>query len=72
MTKRFDDLTKAQEDLFNRIAVGDDTCVNPRAVAALIEKGLVEQYEQKDGAFTWHRYRVPVAVHIRWCEWCSR
>lgn len=71
MTRRFDGLTKAQEDLFNRIAVGDDTAVNPRTVARLIELGLVEQYNQADGAFTWYRYRVPIHVHIRWAQWCS-
>jgi membrane protease subunit (stomatin/prohibitin family) len=71
MTQRFDGLTKAQEDLFNRIAVGDDTAVNERTAAVLIDKGLIERYEQQDGAFTWYRYSVPVHVHIRWAQWCA-
>lgn len=71
MAKRFENLTKAQDELFGRIATGDDSCVNERTVAVLIERELVERYYQVDGAFTWHRYRVPVAVHIHWCEWCD-
>jgi membrane protease subunit (stomatin/prohibitin family) len=73
MTKRanFDGLTNAQAALFERIAVGDDTRVNDHTAQVLIDKGLIEQYDQRDGMFTWHRYRVPVAVHIRWCEWCD-
>ena len=71
MTKRFENLTKAQEELFERIAVGDDKCVNDRTAMVLIQRGLVEKYAQPDGIFTWYRYRVPTAVHIRWCEWCA-
>ena len=71
MAQRFENLTKAQDELFGRIAIGDDTCVNDRTVQALIDKGLVERYDQVDGMFTWHRYRVPVAVHVRWCAWCD-
>jgi hypothetical protein len=71
VTKRFDGLTKAHEELFERIAIGDDRFVNERTVASLIAKGLVEKYEQQDGPFIWFRYRTPIAVHIRWCEWCA-
>lgn len=71
MAKRFENLTKAQDELFGRIAIGDDTCVNDRTAQVLIDRGLVERYDQVDGMFTWHRYRVPVAVHMRWCAWCG-
>lgn len=70
-SKRFEGLTVAQTELLGRIACNDDTRVNLRMVKVLIAKGLVESYVQKDGPFFWTRYTVPVAVHIRWAQWCS-
>ena len=70
MARRFEGLNSTQQELFERIAIGDDTGVNPRTVKTLIQRGLVEQYEQRDGIYIWHHYRVPVAVHLRWCAWC--
>jgi len=69
MSKRFENLTPAQAELFERIASGDDTCVNDRVVAVLMERKLVEKYHQRDGIFTWFRYRAMPDALTRWQAW---
>ena len=68
---RFETLTEAQTAALSRIAVGLDAGINPRVAQALVAKGYVETYPERDGIWTTIRYRVPIAVHIRWAAWCA-
>ncbi len=65
-------LTPKQQDTLSRIAIDDDNGVNPSIANVLIKKGLIEKFEEKNGMLTIYRYRVPLSVHIAWCEWCSK
>jgi len=74
--KRFRGLRGRQRDCFSEIATGRMGVHNPRTLAALAEKGLIE-YEVKrygvDGLWTLEVYvpYVPLAIHQEWCEWCA-
>jgi hypothetical protein len=67
----FDALTPAQQNLLGQIATNQDSVAYSNTVKSLMNKGLVEQYHEVDGAFRIERYRVPLPVHIQWCEWCA-
>lgn len=68
-------LTKRQRDVLGQIAMSCDSGHHPRVLAALLRQGLIEEGEEVlPGRLpvTVKRYRTPIAVHIAWCEWCSR
>ena len=73
---RFDVLSKQQLAVFEQIAINNDGGHNSRTLESLIKRNLIESYEQKDTVFfgdlTVIRYRVPLNVHIEWCEWCDK
>lgn len=70
-------MTKAQRELFERLAIGMDGPMHPKSIAALKEKGLVERGPDKVlgsdrfGVIAVPDYYVPLDIHRQWCEWCS-
>lgn len=49
----------------------------PRTVAKLIERRLLVRRDVSQHVFgglsmTVAEYDVPIAVHIAWCDWCTR
>jgi hypothetical protein len=78
MIETFDGLPKRQAEVFEQIAINLDGGHHPATLAALVKKGYIEEYTEvvKDSMIFWcnfrvTRYRVPIGVHIRWCEWCA-
>ena len=73
---RFRNLTKAQEEAFERIACNLPAQCAQRTIDALKAKGLVEEYEEcigadALGAILVSAYEVPLGVHAEWCGWCA-
>lgn len=68
-------LTERQRDVLARVAIGDDSFIPTRTGDALVKRGLIECYvdEQWGDRFRFRirRYRMPIAVHIAWCECCA-
>lgn len=68
-------LTKAQLNAFERIAIGLDFGVHPKTVGVLLRLGLVEAEAETRPSWptpvTITRYYVPLPVHIEWCSLCS-
>lgn len=74
----FDNLSKKQLSVFEQIAIGNDARHNKQTINSLKRLGLVEEYREsyinridRTGQTFIFRYRVPIAVHIEWCAWCS-
>jgi Fe2+ or Zn2+ uptake regulation protein len=64
-------LTQKQQDALSLIAVDLPPVYSMQSTLnSLIKKGLIEKYETHDGAYTFYHYRMPLSVHIAWCEWC--
>lgn len=73
-TKRFANLSPAQQRVFEQIATGNDASHHPATLKALERSGMIESYPERLGGrfpVTITRYLVPVGWHIRWCEWCA-
>lgn len=75
----FSGLTRAQQWLltFQGWEISSEAAQpSPRTVAKLIKRGLVVPVEVKEmtriGPMTVTEYRVPLDVHMAWCEHCSR
>jgi hypothetical protein len=68
----FGSLSKTQFEVLGRISFGDDSCVSRSTARALIKRGLIVQEDQQSGILKIFRYYMPIDVHIRWCEWCSK
>lgn len=71
----FSRLTERQQELltFGGWRVGDDRPQpSPRTTSRLIRRGLVERHVIEDRSLRIVIYDVPLAVHIAWCEHCSR
>lgn len=70
-------MTKAQRELFERLAIGMDGPMHPKTLAALGAKGLVwrgpDRVLGRDrfGPITIPDYYIPLPVHHQWCKWCS-
>jgi hypothetical protein len=70
----FTGLTGAQERVLGLIAMNEDGGHHPKVLAALVKRGLIEEYEETLGGglpMRIKRYRMPLHVHIQWCQWCS-
>jgi hypothetical protein len=68
----FENLTKSQLSVFEQICINDDAAHNQRTLDSLVRRGLIEEYdERQDVIFVIKRYRVPIPVHMAWCEWAS-
>lgn len=71
----FDALSAAQQRVAGNVAINLDLGHPPRVLARLVELGLIEPYEERQGGhppLTVTRYRMPLAVHLAWCEWCTK
>ena len=70
MTKRFKNLTVAQERVFEQVAVGNDAGHNPKTLEALVSLGLLQQRGQLLSHGGVHR--IPSSdciVHTSWGLW---
>ena len=76
-------LTKKQLEVLSCIAFGgEDSNHHPKLLKELEDKGLIESYEGKIYGkgnspidripVIIKRYRMPIAEHIEFCEWCSK
>ncbi len=59
--------------ILGKIAINDDLGHPATILVALEEKGLIERYTDEAGfpPMTVTRWKVPVPVHMEWCEWCA-
>jgi hypothetical protein len=68
----------AQRTAFNAIAAGTFIHASERVIAALVEKGIIEEYGTRCvgrdalGNIDVPIYGIPTHLHIQWCEWCSK
>ncbi len=69
--KRFRNLTKAQEQVFEQIAINNDGGHNQRTLISLVKKGFIEPYQEEMIGCTITRYMVPLPTHMEWCKWCD-
>jgi hypothetical protein len=67
--------TKAQIEVFERIAVNLPAMCSQKTLDALSSKGLIafEETQRRDsiGSFVIRTPFVPLPVHYEWCRWCS-
>lgn len=73
----FRNLTDQQSQVFEQIAIGNDTRHNYATIKSLLRKGFIERVGQmertKSGlVIEINRYQVPLPIHIEWCAWCSQ
>lgn len=65
-------LTKAQRQAFERIAINLDIGVSRRTAAILLEQGLIEETQETlpswPTSVTVTRYYVPLPIHMEWCR----
>ena len=72
LIRLINNLTPAQKRVFSAICMNDSQGHHPRTLKALMEKGLVQRIDIKDGMFTWYDYDfADYAVHMAWCEWAA-
>ena len=74
LMKNFRNLTNAQSDVFEQIAVGNDGGHNPKVLDRLEKMGLLISKSQILSGYPpvmIKRYEVPIDIHIEWCQWCS-
>lgn len=77
MPKRFRNLTPAQEQVFEQIAINQDGGHHRTTLKKLLALGLIEKHQEywkqpgESLAVLITRYIVPLAIHIEWCEWCA-
>lgn len=71
-------LTKAQQSVFEQIAIGQLPYARQSTIDILVEKGLIVRIadrvlgRDRFGAISVPTYEVPLPIHIRWCEWCAK
>lgn len=70
-------MTRAQREAFERIAIQQPHGATHKTLLALRARGLVDYNDKvigRDslGKITVPEWFVPTAVHMQWCEWCSR
>lgn len=69
-------LTTAQCEAFERIAVNQFPACTWPTIDALLKAGVIEQGEsetRRDAMGVYHipSFYVPLPIHAQWCEWCS-
>lgn len=72
--RRFRGLPRRQHEVFEQVAVNNDTGHHPATLAALERKGLIVSTERTlPGRFpvVIKDYAVPLPIHIEWCSWCD-
>lgn len=72
---QFDRLSARQLEVLGQVSVGNDGGHPGATLRALVNRGLIERYEEGWWEGNVHgvtyRYRMPVSAHIRWCDWCA-
>lgn len=75
--RRFDGLTKAQDEALAGFALGGQPNIHPKTLAVLLERGLLEKRgdevicRDRFGVVTRPVYEMPLHEHMRWCQWCA-
>lgn len=70
-------LSARATEVFEQIAVNEDTGHHPRILKQLVERGLIEPREEtvagpfRGTTIAVTRYSVPMPVHMAWCAWCA-
>lgn len=68
----FDSLSEQQLNVFEQIAINNDGGHSFVTIYSLLRLGFIESYLINDGPYAFAKYRVPLNVHIQWCEWVSK
>ncbi len=72
----FSDLSTAQKNLltFDGWQPGSAFTKQPTAKTAkkMVDRGLLIEIKRSHNGLSWIEYAVPVAVHMEWCDHCSR
>lgn len=74
----FDRLTKRQQEVLGMVAISQDGGHGKRTLESLERHGLIERrqerssYGRSGAVLAITRWDMPIAVHIAWCDWCSR
>ncbi len=72
----FGRLTEKQQQVLGLIAMNEDAGHHPQVLKSLVNKGLIEAYKEDShdryGKLVITKYRMPLPVHIEWCNWCSK
>lgn len=73
MMSDFDALSKHQLEVFEQVAVNNDTSHDPNVLGFLYAHGFLLRREEPfaDGLGFVIRYDVPISVHAAWCAWCA-
>lgn len=77
MAKTFDGLTPAQNRVLEQIAtMGPYRGHHPKVIAELERRGLivgqdVEVGRDRYGPIVVREHQMPLAQHMRWCQWCA-
>ncbi len=72
-------MTKAQIRVFELIGSGaryHELRATKDTLQALLDKELIVEHmiqigQDKFGPITAHEYKVPLNVHMQWCQWCA-
>jgi hypothetical protein len=70
------DMTKAQRDAFERIAINEFPRCKWPTIDALLAAGVIKRGDdeiRRDAMGVYHipQFYVPLPVHMQWCEWAS-
>lgn len=65
-----------QQAVLGAIAMNQDGGHHPATLKTLVKRGLIERYTEtrpsQFGMMHVYRHRMPLAIHIAWCEFCSK
>lgn len=72
----FDTLTEKERKVLGLIAINQDGGHSPVILIKLLKLGLIESHRdpfltRRFGLRNVNRYRMPMPIHLNWCEWCS-
>lgn len=82
MMKHFRGLSKAQEEVFGQISIGQTPFWHEKTLKILLDKGLIVRaadmlvYGKGNSPLDRipvrvKQYMVPLDIHYEWCKWCS-
>ena len=70
-SETFNRLTEKQRAALGLIAIGRPAGAARATLDSLVQRGLIERDDRREGMFVIHDYSMPLHVHISWCQWCS-
>lgn len=71
-TYDFNKLSEKQHEALVRAVLGDnDHQIHPGTANSLVKRGLIQPYDAIVRGLRVTRYKMPIPVHIEWCEWCD-